>query len=134
MRKETITYTDFNDVERTEDHYFNISKSEIADMEMSATGGYSEMLKRLVQTEDRPALSKIFREFILKAYGVKSADGKRFEKSEEISTAFSQTGAYDVLYVRLLSDTKFAIEFINSVFPAEIQKKLAESNALPEAN
>lgn len=131
MRKETITYTDFNDIERTEDHYFNISKSEIADMEMSAAGGYSEMLKRLVQVEDRPTLSKIFKEFILKAYGVKSADGKRFEKSPEISEAFSQTGAFDVLYIRLLSDTKFAIDFINSVFPSDIQKKLAESTVTP---
>lgn len=133
MRKETITYTDFNDVERTEVHYFNISKSEVADMEMSAAGGYSEMLKRLVQAEDRPALSKIFKEFILKAYGVKSADGKRFEKSEAISEAFSQTGAFDVLYIKLLSDTKFAIDFVNSVFPADIQKKLAESSAIAES-
>lgn len=134
MRKEIITYTDFNDVERTEEHYFNISKSEIADMEMSANGGYSELLKRLVQTEDRPALSKIFKDFILKAYGIKSVDGKRFEKSEEISTAFSQTGAYDALYIKLLSDTKFAIDFVNSVFPAEIQKKLAESSTATAGN
>lgn len=134
MRKETITYTDFNDVERTEVHYFNISKSEIADMEMSTVGGYSEMLKRLVQAEDRPTLSKIFKEFLLKAYGIKSADGKRFEKSEEISEAFSQTGAFDVLYMRLLSDTQFAIDFVNSVFPTDIQKKLAESAATPVTN
>ena len=132
MRKETITYEDFNGVERTETHYFNISKSEVADMEMSAAGGYSEMLKNLVQAEDRPALSKIFREFILKAYGIKGADGKRFEKSEEISEAFSQTGAFDVLYIKLLSDTKFAIEFVNSVFPADIQKKLSEKTEIPE--
>jgi hypothetical protein len=129
MRKEIITYTDFNGVERTEEHYFNISKSEIADMEMSEKGGYSEMLKRLVQAEDRPALSKIFREFILKAYGVKSIDGRSFDKSDEISTAFSHTGAYDALYIRLLSDTQYAIDFVNSVFPSDIQKKLAESSA-----
>lgn len=134
MRKETITYTDFNGVERTKDFYFNISKSEIADMEMSAVGGYSEMLKQLVQAEDRPALSKIFKEFILKAYGIKSADGERFEKSEEISAAFSQTGAFDVLYIKLLTNTEFAIDFVNSVFPSEIQKKLSESSAIPGTN
>ena len=92
------------------------------------------MLKKLAQADDRPTLSKVFREFILKAYGIKSADGKRFEKSEEISEAFSQTGAFDVLYIKLLSDTEFAINFVNSIFPSEIQKKLSESSAIPGTN
>ena len=39
MLKKTITYTDYNDNERTEDFYFNFSKAELTEMELSTVGG-----------------------------------------------------------------------------------------------
>ena len=80
MIKKTITYNDYNDVERTEDFYFNLSKAEVMEMEMSTTGGLAEMIQRIVAAQDQPAIIKIFKDLILKAYGEKSPDGKRFEK------------------------------------------------------
>lgn len=50
-------------------------------------------------------------------YGEKSPDGKRFVKSEELSTAFSQTEAYSQLYMELATDADKAAEFINGVIP-----------------
>lgn len=38
MTKETITYTDLNGVQRTEDFYFDLSKPEIVKMQASAQG------------------------------------------------------------------------------------------------
>lgn len=123
MLKKTITYTDYNGLERTEDFYFNISEAELAEMELSTTGGYGEMLKLIVATHDVPALAKIFKELVLKAYGVKSADGKRFEKSEELSTAFSQTEAYVKLYMEMARDANKAADFVNAIIPSHMSKK-----------
>lgn len=126
MLKKTITYTDYNGVERTEDFYFNLSKAEIMEMEMSTTGGLAEMIQKIVATHDAPAIIKIFKDLILKAYGEKSPDGKRFIKSEEISTAFSQTEAYSILFMELAYDDKEAAKFVNGIIPADVSK---EANA-----
>mgnify|MGYP006874292219 CR=1 FL=1 len=84
MLKKTITYTDYNGVERTEDKYFNLSKAEIMEMEMSTAGGFAEMVQGIVKAQDAPAIMKIFKDIILKSYGEKSPDGKRFIKSKEL--------------------------------------------------
>lgn len=117
MLKKTITYIDYNGVQRTEDHYFNLSKAEIMEMEMSTTGGLAEMIQKIVAAQDSPAIIKIFKELILKAYGEKSPDGKRFIKSEEISTAFSQTEAYSQLFMELATNSDAAAEFVNGIVP-----------------
>lgn len=123
MLKKTITYNDYNGTERTEDFYFNLSQAEVMEMEMSTAGGLAEMIKRVVASQDAPSIIKIFKDLILKAYGEKSADGKRFVKSEEISTAFSQTEAYSILFTELATDDKAAANFVNGIVPKEMSKK-----------
>lgn len=130
MLKKTITYNDFNGVERTEDFYFNLTKAEVLEMEMSATGGLAESIKRIVAAQDQPAIIKLFKELILKAYGEKSADGRRFMKSEEIKDNFAQTEAYSILFMELATDADKASEFVNGIVPAG----LAEKAALAEKN
>lgn len=128
MLKKTITYNDYNGTERTEDFYFNLSQAEVMEMEMSTTGGLAEMIKNVVAKQDAPSIIKIFKDLILKAYGEKSADGKRFVKSEEISTAFSQTEAYSILFTELATDDKAAANFVNGIVPTEMSKKAAQLN------
>ena len=130
MIKKEITYTDYNNVERKENFYFNLNKAELMDMEFGTTGGFSEMVNRLIETQDQPTIMRIFKEFILKAYGEKSADGREFNKSEELSRRFSQTEAFSVLYMELLSDTNKAVQFINGIVPADIAAEAAKK-ALP---
>ena len=122
MLKETITYTDFNDVERTEDFYFHFSKAELTEMEIGTVGGFTDMVKKVINAKDQPALVKIFKDFVLKAYGEKSPDGKRFIKSEELSTAFAQTNAYSQLFMKLATNSDAAAKFINGVVPADMAK------------
>lgn len=117
MLKKTITYTDYNGVDRTEDFYFNLSKAELMDMEAGTPGGYAAMLQSIVDAKDVPALIKIFKELIKKAYGIKSPDGRRFIKSEEISNEFAQTEAYVNLYMEMVTDDKAAAEFTNGIIP-----------------
>lgn len=129
MLKKPIKYVDYNGVERTEDFYFNLSKAELMELEMGTTGGFSEMVKRIVAAQDQPTLMKIFKDFIVKAYGEKSADGKHFMKYDAagnlLANNFVQTEAYSVLYMELITNADAASEFINGVVPADIAKQAA---------
>lgn len=128
MLKKTITYTDYNGVERKEDFYFNFTKAELTDMNLSVQGGLQAMIQKIVDTQNVPEIAKIFKEMIFKAYGEKSSDGRRFVKSKEISEAFSQTEAYSELYMELATDSKAAADFVNGVMPRELVKA-AESES-----
>lgn len=125
MLKETIKYTDYNGVERTEDFWFHLSKAELMEWEMGTTGGLTEMIKRIVDAQDAPAIIKIFKELVLKAYGQKSPDGKRFIKSEELATEFSQTEAYSQLFMELATDADKAAAFVNGIMPSDVAEKAA---------
>lgn len=129
MLKKIITYTDYNGVERTEPFYFNLSKAELMEMELGVTGGMTEMLDKIIAAKDAPSLMKTFKEMIIKAYGVKSDDGKRLIKSEELSIAFTQTEAYSVLFMELITDDKAAADFVNGIIPNEIQTEVAAQTA-----
>ena len=129
MLKKIITYTDYNGVGRTEPFYFNLSKAELMEMELGVTGGMTEMLDKIIAAKDAPSLMKTFKEMIMKAYGVKSDDGKRLIKSEELSIAFTQTEAYSVLFMELITDDKAAADFVNGIIPNEIQAEVATQTA-----
>lgn len=117
MLKKTITYVDFNDTTRTEDFYFNLSKAELAEMQLGVTGGYENWIQGLIDAKDVPTLMKQFKRIILKSYGVKSPDGRRFIKSEALSEEFSQTEAFSELYMELLGDEQKAAAFVNAIVP-----------------
>ena len=129
MLKKIITYTDYNGVERTEPFYFNLSKAELMEMELGVTGGMTEMLDKIIAAKDAPSLMKTFKEMIMKSYGIKSDDGKRLIKSEELSIAFTQTDAYSVLFMELITDDKAAADFVNGIIPNEIQAEVAAQTA-----
>ena len=129
MLKKIITYTDYNGVERTEPFYFNLSKAELMEMELGVTGGMTEMLNKIINAKDGPSLMKTFKEMIMKSYGIKSDDGKRLIKSEELSIAFTQTEAYSVLFMELITDDKAAADFVNGIIPNEIQSEVAAQTA-----
>ena len=123
MLAKNIKYTDYNGVEREETFLFNLSKAELMEMEMGTTGGLAEMIKQIVNTQDAPAIIKIFKEIILKAYGEKSADGKRFVKIDEngkqLSLNFAQTEAYSQLFMELATDSDAADNFIKGIVPVD---------------
>lgn len=126
MIKKTFTYTDFNGVERTDECWFHLSKAEIMEMEMSTVGGLTTMINKIVATQDAPSMFRIVKELVLKAYGEKSADGRRFVKSPELSEAFSQTEAYSQLIMEFMTDAEAAAKFINGIVPADVAKEAAK--------
>lgn len=120
MLKKTITYTDYNGTERTEDFYFNISEAELHELELTTEGGYAELLQAAINAKDVPTLISSFKAIIFKAYGEKSPDGRQFVKSEELSKAFSQTPAYTKLYMSLITDANEAANFCKGILPAKV--------------
>lgn len=128
MIKETINYTDYNGIERTEDFYFNLTKAEVMELEMSTKGGLAEMIQRIVAAKDQPAIIKVFKDLIVKAYGVKSPDGKRFIKNQEVVDEFIQTEAFSELFMKLATDADAAAKFVNGIVPADLAKQAALQN------
>lgn len=120
MLKKTISYTDYDGNERTEDFRFNLTKAEIMEMELSTEGGMEQLIDNIISTQDIPTLAKLFKRIILLSYGEKSPDGKRFIKSEKLSEEFKQTEAYSQLYMELISDAEAASDFISGIIPADI--------------
>lgn len=129
MLTKTITYTDYNGVQRKETFNFNLNKAELMEMQMGTTGGYTAMIEKIIETQDLPALINIFKDLVLKSYGVKSDDGKRFIKSKELSEAFSQTEAYVELYMELASNAEKAAEFANGIIPQELVEQAEAQKA-----
>lgn len=138
MLKKTITYTDYNGNERTEDFYFNLTKAECMEMELSTTGGLEDMVKRIVAAQDMPALIKIWKKLVLKAYGEKSPDGKLFLKEDEngrpLYNKFKQTEAYSNLFMELSTDDKAAAAFVNGIIPKLPDDSKSEHPALKVNN
>lgn len=135
MLKKDIEYTDYNGVKRKEPFYFNLTKAELMEMEMTTTGGLAEMIQQIVATQDTPSIIKIFKEIILKAYGEKSADGKRFIKVNDagvpLSVAFSQTEAYSQLFMELATNDEAATEFISGIIPSDIDISNVDLSHIP---
>ena len=124
MLKKTITYTDYDGLERTEEFRFNLTKAELMDMELTTVGTFSKLMQKIIDEKDMVRLAKYFKELILKSYGVKSDDGKRFIKSPELSEAYSE------LYMELLGNSEYAVKFIQQVMP----KDLDQNEVVPAGN
>ena len=129
MLKKTVTYTDYNGLERTEDFYFNLTKAEVMELELTTDGGMAEMIQKIVDAKNIPAIIQIFKKLVLMAYGEKSADGKRFMKSDEIRMAFEQSEPYSIIFMELATDADAAAKFVNGIIPADLAQQ-AQAKAL----
>ena len=133
MYKIREKYEDYDGNERVEEFYFNLTKAEITDMELTTEGGMSAMLNRIIAAKDTSKLIAVFKDLILRSYGQKSPDGRRFIKSDELTKEFTETPAYSQIYLRLATDDKAATEFVNNVIPKDLQKevKATQGNVIP---
>lgn len=123
MIKKVITYTDYNGNEKTKAYFFNLNQAEIVELENSIPGGLTNMIERLSTEQDNREIIKIFKDLILRSYGEKSPDGDRFVKNDELREGFSQTEAYNELFMELAQDSDAAAEFFNGVIKGAVNKK-----------
>lgn len=133
MIKKTVTYKDFDNQERTEDFYFNLTKAELTEMEMSLNGGLSTLLAKIIRERDNKQLIEYFKRIVLDSYGKKSLDGRNFLKNDEIRNEFASTMAYSEIFMELASDDKAAADFINGILPSDLadEVKKQEGNITP---
>lgn len=117
MLTKPITYTDYDGVERTENFMFNLTKAEIAELNLTTEGGLQAAVQKIIDSRDVPEITKWFKKIIMMAYGEKSADGRRFIKSEELTENFLQTEAYSELFMELITDDNAAAAFVNGIIP-----------------
>lgn len=123
MLKKTITYTDFNEMERTQDFYFNLTKIELMKMEASVDGGLAEKLKRISAAQDGVAIMEVMEDLIRRSYGVKTADGGFVKRPEDLA-AFVSTEAYSNLFMELVTDAEGAVNFVKGILPADLRNQI----------
>ena len=123
MLKKTVTYTDYNGVERTESFYIKQTKAEIVEMELGVDGGWTARMQKIIDSKDGPTIMREFKKLIMMSYGEKSEDGKRFIKSKELSEKFIQTEAYNTIFMEIVTDSKAAAEFANGILPEDSKSR-----------
>lgn len=124
MLKKSITYTDYNGVERSEDFFFNLTKTELTEMNLEVSGGLGGLVEKITKTQDTPKIIKLFKEIILKSYGEKSLDGRRFIKNEELTQSFVETEAYSQLFMELATNDVAASAFIKGIIPSDLAEAM----------
>ena len=135
MLKKTINYVDYDGNQVSEEFTFNLNQAELAKLQLSTSGGVETMINNIIKRRDGKQIMDTIEAMILMSYGEKSADGKRFIKSREMSEEFKQTEAYSVLFMELISDAKHASEFFNGVVPPEVAaevEKQKSADGLPK--
>ena len=121
MLKKTIAFTDYDGNQREEDFYFHLNKAELTEMQLEIDGGLTGMLERIIQKKSGPDIIKTFKMLIIRSYGVKSPDGRKFMKSKEIVEDFLQTEAYNKFFMELVTDSAKAADFLNTIIPDDMQ-------------
>lgn len=132
MLKKTITYMDYDGNNREEDFYFNLNEAELTTMQMSEVGGLQKQLQNMIRTNDAARIMATIRDIIRRSYGIKSPDGKRFIKSEELSDEFEQTEAYSILFMKLCTDADEAAAFVNGILPKNIADEVKKAQKAEE--
>lgn len=125
MIARTFTYVDYDGIERTETHHFHLEQAEILKMEMGVSGGMRKLLQKIIDEKDSKRLYEHFENLVQKSYGVKSNDGRRFDKDPKLLDEFMQTPVYSMLIMELAFDTDKAIEFTNGILPKALTEKKA---------
>lgn len=146
MLKKTVSYVDFDGNNRTEDLYFNLTQSELMEIAMELPEEFKDIVgddptkvdekiaaTQLVEKLGGKGIYQFLKNLLIKSYGIKSADGRKFEKTDAIASDFSHTLAFDTLFMELLSDDIAAANFVNNVIPGNIAKnmKTIEGGAQP---
>jgi len=116
-------YDDYEGNEVTEDYYFHLSQAELVEIELSQKGGLAQMLEKIIADEDGAMIIREFKKIILAAYGVRSDDGKRFMKSQQLREEFEATEAYSTLFIELVTDAEAAADFVNGIVPTKLAEQ-----------
>lgn len=128
MLKKTVTYVDYNGVEKTEDMHFNLSKAELLKLQYSTDGGMIERLKKMIDKMDGREMIDIFDNLLVASYGVVTENGG-FLKNDKLREEFKASEAYSELFIQLMSDVDEAAAFINGIIPESLRNEVEKQMA-----
>ena len=139
MLKKRIKFKDLDGNEIVDDFYFNLTKAEIAEMELEfatykdgeTTGGFGEMLQNVVKAGSGKVIIDTFKDILRRSYGVRSEDGRRFMKSPVYFEEFLETDAYSELFMQLVTDAGAAAAFIRGLVPQDLGEKISDQPSMP---
>lgn len=124
MLKKTIKYTDIDGITREEDFYFNFTKAELLELQVSRAGGFAESMEHLRTSKNNKETLAVIKEIILKAYGERSNESRHFIKKPEHAAAFSHTEAFSNLFMELFEDAGKAAAFFENLMPADVVEQV----------
>lgn len=138
MLKKTVTYTDFNDISRTEDLYFNLTRTEAIEFAIDMVDGAAittgdksidvqQAMHIITEQLEGNGAFQFIKKLLLKSYGVKTADGK-FKKDDKTRENFEYSAAFDAIFMEFMHDDKKAAEFVNNVIPSSLADGIPETN------
>ena len=138
MLKKTITYEDYLGNVRTEDFYFNLSQTELSDMQMSVEGGLNVLLDKMIQAKDNKEIYNTFVKIVCAAYGELSPDGryhiKEDDEGHKLYKKFKQSPAYDVLMDEICQNEGTIAEFCNGIIPKRAKEAGPQDHLKPVQN
>lgn len=129
MYRKVIKCNDFDGNPIEEEHYFNLTRTELTKMRFSEKGGFENYIKEIVNANDEPQMIKIFDQIVTASYGKRTPDGRGFKKSPEILEEFTSSAAYDALFMELVTNAKAMSDFVNGIIPADMRD--AANGVLP---
>lgn len=127
MYKENVTYTDFDGNMRTETLHFNLTETELLEMQITTAGGLDTKLNEIIAANDQKSLMTLFKDLVLRAYGVKTPDGRRMIKNKAVRDEFTQTEAYNVFFMSLVTNAEKAVAFVKGIVPKELSYEAAQA-------
>lgn len=127
MFKKTIEYVNYNGEPRKKDHYFDLTKTELLELQLSEDGGITTFLRQVLMDQNGGKMISFTRKLILAAYGEKTPDGEYFMKNDEIRQRFACSPAFDILFTELTSSKEAGLEFMKGIMPKNLQKEIEEA-------
>lgn len=111
MLKQQVTYEDFDGNTQTETLYFNLNRMELISFQKRyGSENMENYINKLIEEKQIEPMYDLLNDFVLTAYGVKSEDGKRFIKNDEIRDEFKQSLAYEALIEDFHDDSRKVLE------------------------
>lgn len=140
-----LTFEDFNGNTQTRDLHFHLSKTDLIKLAAAMdSDSRKDLADRLTQRAKEDAKNGVTTDLsateivgiadmldiiIMAAYGIKSEDGMRFDKSDEIREAFKASPMYSELFMSITQDQQSLNNFMNQVLPKDVRETLvAELN------
>lgn len=95
MLKQTVKYESFDGELITEELYFNLTRMDLLELNDRYDGDdLAVYIEKIQEEKNVKALYTVLKDIVLMAYGVKSEDGKRFIRNDQVRKEFEESLAF----------------------------------------